>query len=200
VAKDKKKARAEGADIVFTDESGLLMAPLVRTSQAPVGHPLVLAHRAKHRQKVSVAAALFRNCKSGRGRLVHETFVDRYVDDFFDAEFLRHRVLRRARRPLVLIQDRAPLHRGQWTQEVIEDFSPQLQVYELPAYAPELNPVEHLWGWAKDKQLANFLTEDLSQLAIATEHVITVQNMTNTVSSRSSRLRNCHGKNRTRLK
>ena len=72
----------------------------------------------------------------------------------------------------MLVQDRAPLHRGQWTQEVIEDFSPWLQVYEFPPYAPELNPVEHLWAWTKDKQLVNFVPEDLGQLAIATEHVI----------------------------
>ena len=158
---------------MFTDESGLLMAPLVRTTLAPAGGAPVLRTRAKHRQKVSVAAALFRSPRTSRGRLVHETFVDGYVDDFLYAEFLRERVLRNVRRrPLVLVQDGAPLHLGHWTQEVIDDFYPRLRVFQFPAYAPELNPVEQLWNWAKDKQLANLVPDDLGQLAAAAEHVV----------------------------
>lgn len=147
------------------------MAPLKRTSLAPVGQTPLLRTRAKHRQKVSVAAALFRS-PTGHARMVHETLIDHYVDDFLYAEFLQDRVLRGSRRPLVLVQDRAPLHHGQWTQELIEEFYPRLEVFEFPAYAPELNPVEQLWNWTKDKQLSNFAPDDLGQLAVATEHVV----------------------------
>jgi hypothetical protein len=150
------------------------MAPLTRSSLAPTGHTPVIRTQAKHRQKVSVVAALFRSMRTGRGRLIHEMFVDRYVDDFLYAEFLREQVLRRSRRPLILVQDNAPLHRGQWTQEVIEDFDAQLEVFQLPAYAPELNPVEQLWTWTKDKQLVNFVPVDLGNLAAATQHVVEV--------------------------
>lgn len=147
------------------------MAPLVRSSLAPASHTPVMKTRAKHRQKVSVVAALFRSPRTARSRLIHETFVDRYVDDFLYAEFLRE-ILRRSRKPLILVQDNAPLHRGQWTQEVTEDFYQRLDVFQFPAYAPELNPVEQLWTWAKDKQLVNFVPDDLDQLAVATEHVV----------------------------
>jgi transposase len=173
VAPHQKKARNAGADLAFTDESGLLMAPLTRSSLAPAARTPTISVRAKHRQKVSVIAALFRSVRTGRARMVHETFVDRYVDDFFYAEFLRERVLRPRRgRPLVLVHDGAPLHRGQWTQDVVEDFYPQLEVFRLPGYAPELNPVEQLWTWAKADQLANFVPEDLGQLAAAADHVV----------------------------
>lgn len=150
------------------------MAPLVRTSQAPTARTPVLRPRAKHRQKVSVAAALFRSVATGKARLVHETFVDHYVDDFLYAQFLRERVVRGARRPLILVQDGAPLHHGQWTQEVVEDLSERLSVCEFPPYAPELNPVEQLWMWAKTQELANFVPVDLDQLVIATEYVVDV--------------------------
>ena len=151
------------------------MAPLVRTSLAPVARTPVLRPRAKHRQKVSVAAALFRSAATGRARLVHETFVDHYVNDFLYAEFLRERVARGARRPLILLQDRAPLHHGQWTQDAIDELFPRLSaVYEFPPYAPELNPVEQLWAWTKHHELANFLPDDLDQLVIATEHIVAV--------------------------
>jgi hypothetical protein len=168
----KRNARAAGAELVFTDESGLLMAPLVRTTQALAGQTPVLRTQARHRQKVSVAAALFRSTVTGHVRLAHEMFVDHYVDDFLYGEFLRERVLRGARQPLVLLQDGAPLHHGLCTQEVVEDYCSRLQVHEFPAYAPELNPVEQLWTWTKDKQLVNFVPHDLAQLEIAAEHVV----------------------------
>ncbi len=148
------------------------MGSLRRTSLAPAGNTPLLRVRAKHRQKVSVVGALLRSVRSGRGQLVHETFVDRYVDDFFYAEFLQERVMRATRRPVLLVQDNAPLHRGPCTQEVIEDFYPRLTVYQFPAYAPELNPMEQVWTWSKHHELANFVPEDLDQLAIATEYAI----------------------------
>jgi len=150
------------------------MAPLTRSSLAPAGQTPTIRVRAKHRQKVSVVAALFRCVRTGRARLVHETFVDRYVDDFLYAQFLRERVLRlrRGGRPLVLVHDGAPLHRGEWTQDVLDDFYPRLEVFRFPGYAPELNPVEQLWTWAKGDQLVNFVPDDLGQLAAATEHVV----------------------------
>ena len=88
------------------------MAPLVRPSLAPAAHTPVIRTRAKYRQKLSVVAALFRSLRTGRTRLVHQTFIDQYIDDLFYAEFLRQSVLRRSRRPVILVQDNAPLHLG----------------------------------------------------------------------------------------
>ncbi|MBL8829991.1 MAG: transposase [Planctomycetaceae bacterium] len=34
----------------------------------------------------------------------------------------------------------------------------------LPAYAPELNPVESLWGWSKYSDLANHVPDDTPRL------------------------------------
>ena len=34
----------------------------------------------------------------------------------------------------------------------------------LPSYAPELNPVEHLWAWLKRHALANFSPHSLHEL------------------------------------
>lgn len=34
----------------------------------------------------------------------------------------------------------------------------------LPAYAPELNPVEYLWAWLKRHALANFCPDNLQLL------------------------------------
>jgi transposase len=158
------------ATLVFTDESGFLMAPLRRSSLAPIGQTPVIRPRAKHRQKVSVAAALCRSPDDRHARLLYEPFVDRYVDNFFYAEFL-HETLRRIRGPVALLHDGAALHHGDWTEELMNDF-PRIEVHEFPPYAPELNPVEQLWNWTKDYQLANYIPTDLTELAIAVDSVI----------------------------
>jgi transposase len=38
-------------------------------------------------------------------------------------------------------------------------------VEKLPAYAPKLNPVEYLWGYWKQHELANVCPRDLWQLS-----------------------------------
>ncbi|MCI0561207.1 MAG: transposase, partial [Nitrososphaera sp.] len=40
----------------------------------------------------------------------------------------------------------------------------RLHLERLPAYAPELNPVEAVWSWLKYAQLSNFVPDDLAQL------------------------------------
>jgi hypothetical protein len=35
----------------------------------------------------------------------------------------------------------------------------------LPGYAPELNPIEYLWGYAKSNELANLAPKDLWELS-----------------------------------
>jgi transposase len=34
----------------------------------------------------------------------------------------------------------------------------------LPAYSPDLNPVEYLWAWLKSHALANFCPRSLAEL------------------------------------
>lgn len=47
-----------------------------------------------------------------------------------------------------------------------------LTVEQLPAYAPELNPVELLWANLKTGELANFAGNHLTKVADATGHGI----------------------------
>ena len=42
-----------------------------------------------------------------------------------------------------------------------------LRVERLPGYAPELNPIETLWGNIKGKELANRCAQDLAELDTA---------------------------------
>jgi transposase len=43
----------------------------------------------------------------------------------------------------------------------LDDQRKWLSVVRLPAYAPDLNPVENVWGNIEGKELANLCTDDL---------------------------------------
>ena len=48
----------------------------------------------------------------------------------------------------------------------------RLAVDYLPAYAPELNPVEYIWGYWKHHELPNFCPHDFSQLSYHARHTL----------------------------
>lgn len=149
-----------GASLVFTDESGFLLLPLVRSTLAPRGKTPLLGHRARHRDKVSVAAAL---PLRGQVNLYYQTCPDAYVNSVGYAEFLRRKVLRPIARPVVVVHDGGSMHKGDVMRELCGHF-PRLDLNLLPPYAPELNPTEQLWNFEKDKELANYVPHNVKEL------------------------------------
>lgn len=55
-----------------------------------------------------------------------------------------------ADRPVFLIWDGHPTHRSKKVKECIASFDGKLEVYTLPSYSPELNPVEQVWNNVKN--------------------------------------------------
>jgi transposase len=162
MAPDQKKARDQQAPLIFSDESGFLLAPLIRTTQSPRGRTPLLIHRASHRQKVSVAAALSLSPARGHVQLHYQSLLKAHFNSERYALFVRE-LLHDMRGPLVLVHDNGNMHRGEPMRELCREF-PRLHLHKLPPYAPELNPVEHLWNWCKDKQLVNFVPRDVDEL------------------------------------
>ena len=110
---------------------------------------------------MSVAAALTLSPAGRHVGLHYRTYPGGYVDAPAYAAFLRG-VPGRARSPVVLVHDRGTMHRGDPMRALLRDF-PRLDVNLLPPYAPELNPVEHLWNFTKDKELSNFVPHDVTE-------------------------------------
>jgi transposase len=77
-------------------------------------------------------------------------------------KFLRE-LHRQLRRPILLVCDRWSVHRSA-VRQLQEQGVRWLHVEWLPAYAPDLNPVECLWGHTKYSDLANFVPDDLQHL------------------------------------
>jgi transposase len=79
-------------------------------------------------------------------------------------DFLRG-VRRQLGRDLVVVLDRLNAHRTAVRR--LTQLSPSGYRFEwLPAYAPDLNPVEQVWTHTKYGDLANFIPEDLDDLEV----------------------------------
>ena len=138
---------------------------MLRTTLARRGQTPVLAQRAAHRDKVSVAASLWKTPGRGRARLHYQIYPDAYLTTEEYGDYLRELLQGRLRgQPVIVLQDQGNMHRGEPMEELLEDL-PLLQVESLPAYAPELNPVEALWNHVKYDELANFAPQNVAALS-----------------------------------
>jgi transposase len=151
---------------VFLDESGVLMAPLVRRSWAPRGRTPILYQRTRHHQKVSVIAALCVNPERDGARLFFRLHVDANINTAAVIGFLRH-LSRELDGPIMLVWDRLQTHRSK-AMRLFLACNQHIHFTLLPPYAPELNPVEYLWGYLKTNPLANFAPSDVDSLAYRT--------------------------------
>ncbi len=57
--------------------------------------------------------------------------------------------------PLIVIWDNGPAHGGDAVREYLATADNALQVIRLPAYSPDFNADEAIWGWAREEVTAN---------------------------------------------
>jgi transposase len=153
--------------LVFLDESGFLMAPLVRRSWNPRGHTPVLHQSGRHHRKVSAIAALCVAPARNRLCLDFRLHPDTNINGACVIEFLR--LLQGQLGRFCLLWDHLQAHRAHLTQAFLRETSGIYPTY-FPSYAPELNPMEYGWCWLKTKPLANLACHDLATLAATARH------------------------------
>ena len=68
---------------------------------------------------------------------------------------------------VVLIWDPLPGHKSRQMRQYLQGQRSWLRVDWLPGYAPDLNPVETLWGNLKGQELANRCAEELGETVTA---------------------------------
>lgn len=66
-----------------------------------------------------------------------------------------HAIVQQICQPLLVILDGLPAHRSALVRECMKVMSGAVQVEQLPAYAPELNPLEYILGHLKHHELTN---------------------------------------------
>ena len=164
---DKKKARRLRSWIVFEDESGVSQRPSIRRTWAPKGQTPVLIH-AFNWKKMSVAAALAYRWDGKRSRLFFQTKPDSYNEESLVA-FLKDLKRELHAKKCILIWDGLPGHKSKKMKAYLASQKERLFVEMLPGYAPDLNPVESLWGNVKAEELANLCADDLGEVAEAVQ-------------------------------
>lgn len=144
------------------------MGPLLRRSWSPRGQTPILMQRGRSRRKVSVIGALVISPRRGRVRGYFGVLPDANFDGQSILAFLKQ--LRRAQRaPIVLIWDRLKAHYTEPVASWLTHRCHHVHAHLLPPYAPELNPVELMWGYAKANPLANFAPLELDDLVMQTQ-------------------------------
>jgi transposase len=162
LASVEKRARRQNALIVFEDESGVSLLPSVRATWAPRGQTPVLRHPFNWK-RLSLAGALAYEPDGSDAHLFFELRPGAYNDETLIA-FLSE-LNEVEQRNVLLIWDGLPSHRSRRMRDWIASQRHWLAVERLPGYAPDLNPIENVWGNLKSQELANLCSNTIDQVA-----------------------------------
>ncbi|MBK9306621.1 MAG: IS630 family transposase [Nitrospira sp.] len=136
-----RTAKRDQAEIYFWDESGF-RADAVQEQDLGAKGQTPLVSVPGQRQRISAASAI-----SAKGRSGFATYAGGLTGERF-VTFLR-RLLRGRRKPLHLILDGLPAHKTKAVTQYVADLDGKLTLHYLPGYAPDLNPDELVWSYAK---------------------------------------------------
>lgn len=114
-------------------------------------------------KKLSVAMAVGFRWDFRRSALFFQTRPGSY-NDVTLIEFLRDLKRERRGRRTILIWDGLPSHRSGPMRAYLRAQRAWLTVERLPGYAPDLNPVELVWGNVKGRELANLCPDHLGEV------------------------------------
>jgi len=160
VARGKKRAHERGLSIVLIDESGFMLQPVVRRTWAPKGETPIQYSWDRHDRLSVISASTLSPVRQRLGLYFH--LYDHNVT-FVEVIAFLTMIHRHLRRKFILVLDRLNAHRK--AVRLLQAARPEwFEVVWLPAYAPELNPVEMVWNRTKYTDLANFIPEDVHAL------------------------------------
>ena len=154
---------------MFFDESGISLLPVTRRTWSPRGTTPILRHRCNWKRASMAGALGYHASDRQRGpRLCFHIHKDSY-DTVSLIEVLTQLGAFYAGQQVVLLWDGLSAHRSHAMRDWLVTQRDWLTVERLPAYAPELNPVEYLWGNLKDVELANFAGDTVVEVADVAE-------------------------------
>lgn len=154
-------ARQRDAHLVFLDESGFMLTPTVRRTWAPRGSKPVLECWDR-RDRLSAISTLSVSPQTRRLNLQFRVLSGNVRgEDVVD--FLRE-LKRQLGNGFTVLWDGSSVHSKSQVVKTYLARHPEIVAETLPAYAPELNPDELVWGWSKYGRLANLAAANTDQL------------------------------------
>jgi len=152
----RDQAVAEKRVIVFVDESGLSQRPTRIRTWAPRGETPQITFNFNWKTLSALAGVSFYQ--------FYFKLIEGAVKAPHVVAFLRQ-LQERIGRPLLVIWDGLGAHRSRMVRRYVEGLQGAIRLAPLPAYAPELNPVEYLWGHWKHHELPNLCAATLAMLS-----------------------------------
>jgi transposase len=161
-----REARRRGALLLFGDEASFAQWGSLGYTWAPRGQqPVVRTCGKRKGYKVFGLLDYF------TGRLFARGHSGRFTAGGYCA-FLAA-VLAATDQPVVLVQDGARYHTAKDTRAFFAAHADRLTVYQLPAYSPDYNPIEHLWRNIKRRNTHNRYFPSFATLTEAVETTLT---------------------------
>jgi len=151
----KKSAAKQRRIVVFIDESGLSERPTRVRTWAPNGETPILQHHFNWHQLSVIAGISFRRFYF---RLFPGAIKGAQIIEFL------HGLGQQIRQPLLVIWDGLPAHRSALVRDYLEALNRAIQIEQLPAYAPELNPTAYIWDHLKHHELGKRCAADFRDL------------------------------------
>jgi transposase len=153
----EQRAKTEGAQIAWGDESGVSSTEYGGRGYAPRGQSSEIRPSERKRERVNYIASV-----SHQGTVEFMTYTCSLEAD----RFIRfcERLIAKRKRKLFWIVDRHPVHQQQSVKQWLQAHSEQIELFYLPAYSPELNPVEYFNGDVKQEVHDKPPSRNLSQL------------------------------------
>jgi len=160
VAFSQKRALKEGRTILFCDQSGFYLLPMVVRSYAPVGKTPILK---ENLTRDHLSSAMSGITLDGKLYILEQ---ERAFKGDDVVRFLKH-LMRQIPGKLLIIWDGSPIHRGGALKDFLSSGAARrVQLEQLPCYAPDLNPDEGIWKHLKCVELKNLCCKNLAELKI----------------------------------
>lgn len=137
----RKRAKRLGASIFFLDEAGFTSEPNLGRTYGLKGQTPVVQTTGQ-RQKVSAISAV-----NARGAFWSKVYTGMLNATRF-VEFLKD-FRRGGRGRVFLVVDGHPSHHAKVVKKYVEETRGMLELHFIPPYAPDLNPDEFVWQYAK---------------------------------------------------
>ncbi len=133
----EQRARAEGGEIHWGEETALVNTDVRGRSYAPAGKTPVAMAVGGTRQKLSMIATVTNQGKT-RWMIIDEAFDAEKLIEFLQA------LVKDAEKKVFLILDNLRVHHSKLVKAWVGERKDEIELFYLPSYSPELNPEERL--------------------------------------------------------
>lgn len=157
-----REAYRRGAHVAFLDESGFMLQPLVRRTLAPRGERVIMRCSASH-DRVSVISCVTLSPQSLRVGLYSWPYTNRNIHGEEVVEFLKY-VREKVPGEWTVVWDRNNIHSRSKVVKAWLARHPGVVVEDFPSYAPDANPDEWVWSWAKYGKMCNLCPAGVEEL------------------------------------